>query len=709
MPKKPRTRRGIGPCAALCIAVLLATPLAARDDTTAPNIVLIMADDMGYECVGANGGTSYRTPHLDRLATGGTRFEHCYSQPICTPSRVQIMTGIYNQRNYIRFGLLDPAATTFAHLLKGAGYRTCVAGKWQLRGGVDGPRHFGFDEHCLWQLTVRRSRYPNPTLERNGEIIDYKDGEYGPDLVSDFIASFVRRNRERPFLVYYPMILPHWPFEPTPDSPDWDPKAVGVLKGQGRKRYFADMVAYTDKMVGKIVGLLEELDLERRTLLLFTCDNGTAVGVRSMMGKLTIHGGKGTTRDAGTRVPLIASWPGTVEAGAVRQDLVDFSDFLPTLLDVTGAKAPGTLFLDGQSFLPQLRGERGTPRDWTYCWYSRNGGPSGQEFARNQRFKLYRDGRFFDVGADHLEKTDLAGTGLDEDSVRTRAKLRETLAKFTATRRSYPEPPNKKAGNKKAGNKKAGNKKAGDTKTGDTKTASSRRELSAAQTAERTATAVAALREKGAHVFLRGGRAVEVNLNRSQATDDEMSLVASLPDLTDLSLEETAVGDVSMARLKGLRKLAWLNLYRTRVGDEGLRHLSAIASLELLPLGSTRITDAGLAHVASMTGLLYLGLRDNRVGDDGVRHLTGLTQLRGLHLGETKVTDAGLAHLEKLSRLEKLWLDDTEVSDASVDRLSKLRGLRELHVRRSRLTPAGVERLRAALPSCRVFHEPDDS
>ena len=132
-----------------------------------PNIVLIMAGDMGYECVTANGGESYSTPNLDRLARGGMRFEDCYSQPICTPSRVQLMTGIYNQRNYIRFGLLDSAVTTFGHLAKRAGYATCIGGKWQLENGLKGPNHFGFDEYCLWQVTRRPSRYPNPGLKVN--------------------------------------------------------------------------------------------------------------------------------------------------------------------------------------------------------------------------------------------------------------------------------------------------------------------------------------------------------------------------------------------------------------------------------------------------------------------------------------------------------------------------------------------------------------
>ena len=203
----------------LSIAALLLS-LCSAAWAGKPNIVVIMADDMGYECMSANGWTDYETPHLDRLAARGIRFTHAHSQPICTPSRVQLMTGIYNNRNYLKFGLLDPAATTFGHLLKKAGYATAVAGKWQLEGGMDAPRAFGFDEYCLWQLTRRPSRYPNPGLEVNGEEKDYTDGEYGPDLVSDFLCDFMERKKDGPFFVYYPMILPHWPYEPTPDSPD---------------------------------------------------------------------------------------------------------------------------------------------------------------------------------------------------------------------------------------------------------------------------------------------------------------------------------------------------------------------------------------------------------------------------------------------------------------------------------------------------------
>ena len=351
---------------AFVMATMVVTVLTAFSNSAAadrPNIVLMMADDLGYECMGANGSATYKTPVFDRLSKEGMRFTHCHSQPICTPSRVQIMTGRYNDRNYIRFGLLDPKAKTFAHMLKSAGYATCVVGKWQLAGGFDAPKQFGFDEYCLWQLTRRPSRYANPGLEVNGKEVDYKDGGYGPDIVSDYALDFITRNKDKSFFVYYPMILPHWSFEPTPDSKDWDPKFPG-RGGVGSKsdyKYFADMVTYTDKIIGKIVDHLKKHDLDKNTLVIFTGDNGTYKGITSkMIDGSKVAGGKGKTLDTGTHVPMLAYWPGKIPAGRVCDDLIDFTDILPTLADVSGSTPPAGVELDGRSFAPQLRGS--TPR-----------------------------------------------------------------------------------------------------------------------------------------------------------------------------------------------------------------------------------------------------------------------------------------------------------------------------------------------------------
>ncbi|MCP4611767.1 MAG: sulfatase-like hydrolase/transferase [Planctomycetes bacterium] len=405
---------------------------AAPEVPSRPNIILIMADDLGYECIGGNGGTSYKTPVLDDLAATGVRFEHCYSQPLCTPSRVQIMTGIYNVRNYARFGVLDRGETTVAHVLKKSSYATCIAGKWQLGNEPDAAQHFGFDEACLWQHTVRGNktdghdnRYVNPTIDINGKTATLRKGSFGPDVCSDFLCDFMEKHKAEPFFIYYPMILTHCPFVPTPDSKDWDPSSKGSESYKGNAKYFGDMVTYMDKIVGKLTAKLDTLGLRDNTLIIFTGDNGTDKPVVSELSGRRIAGGKGLMTDAGTRVPLIANWPGTIPKGKVSSDLVDFSDFLPTLCEVAGVTVPSTLNLDGRSFLPQLQGKKGNPREWIYCWYSRAGGPTGKEWARNQRYKLYRTGEFYNVSNDVLEKKPLSN--LSPTTEQVRAILQEAL------------------------------------------------------------------------------------------------------------------------------------------------------------------------------------------------------------------------------------------------------------------------------------------
>lgn len=413
-----------GACAAL--------PAARADQR--PNLILIMADDFGYECVTANGGESYQTPHLDRLAATGMRFEHCYVQPLCTPTRAQLMTGQYNVRNYIRFGLLDPEATTFAHLLKRAGYATGIAGKWQLGHEKHLPRHFGFDEAFLWQHTRRPPRYANPGLEHNGEELNFRNGEYGPKLVNDFALDFVTRHQDEPFFLYYPMILTHAPYQPTPDSPDWDPRAEGEQVNQDLK-HFAEMTAYMDKMVGRLVAKLDELDLSGKTLVLFLGDNGTGRTVTSQFKGKPYPGGKGTGTARGMHVPLIANWPGRVPAGRVNRSLIASTDFLPTLCEAAGAAIPPSLPMDGVSFLPQLLGEAGAPREVLYCWYARNGGPKADiEFAMTTEWKLYRDGTCYDLRADPFESKPVAVESLPPEDAATVQRLRQELNRYADAR-----------------------------------------------------------------------------------------------------------------------------------------------------------------------------------------------------------------------------------------------------------------------------------
>lgn len=429
-----------------CLVALLLGP--AVSSAAKPNVILIMADDMGYECLSCNGSATYETPNLDRLARGGIRFEHCYSQPLCTPSRVKIMTGKYNFRNYEEFGYLNPRERTFGHMMQDAGYRTCIAGKWQLNGiyhdlpnsqDTRRPLQAGFDESCLWQVTRQRSegeRFADPLIERNGEAAERLEDKYGPQVFSDFVCDFIERNKDEPFFVWYPMALTHDPFVPTPDSPEWE----SGDRYQKDNRFFIDMVAYADKVVGQIDAKLGELGLRENTILMFTGDNGTRSGITAkMIDGSVVKGGKGSTPDAGTHVPFVASWPGHTPSGFVSTDLIDFSDFFATLADVAGAKEepPG----DGRSFFPRLQGKAGNPREFMFCHYDpRWMGASKRKdrFARNQTYKLYLDGRMYNVPADVLEQRTIEPETLDARGAR---KLLEDVLTSMPPWNPQPERP----------------------------------------------------------------------------------------------------------------------------------------------------------------------------------------------------------------------------------------------------------------------------
>jgi len=442
---------------------VIAADADAPTKETRPNIVLIMADDLGYECITANGGTSYKTPILDEMARTGIRFNHCYAQPICTPSRVKLMTGIYNVRNYEKFGNLPTSQKTFANVFQNAGYKTCIVGKWQLGKAPHLPKHFGFDEHCLWHFSRRAERFPNPGLDVNGKAIDYSNGEYGPDVVSDYACDFIERNKSEPFLLYYPMILTHCPFCPTPDSADWDPTSKGSPTYKGDPKYFGDMVNYMDKTIGKVLAKLDEVGVRENTLVMFIGDNGTDAPIVSNMGDQEIVGSKGQTIDWGTHVPFIASWPKTIQP-SVNDDLITFTDFFSTMCEAASLDIPTEATRDGVSFLPQLKGENTKPRDWIYCFYARDGGTSGKEFIRNQRYKLYRSGEFFNVVNDVREEKPLSLESLDTAQKKVHAKFSTAFeSQFKNARPAAVAKIGEELNRKKqeAKKKKANKKKAG--------------------------------------------------------------------------------------------------------------------------------------------------------------------------------------------------------------------------------------------------------
>ncbi|TKG97469.1 arylsulfatase A [Puteibacter caeruleilacunae] len=415
---------------------MLLSGMAMAANNNKPNVILIMADDMGYECLSCNGSLSYNTPNLDKLAKTGVRFTKCISQPLCTPSRVKIMTGRYNYRNYSDFGYLDVNENTFGNVMKKAGYKTAVAGKWQLNGintkregykDTSRPNHFGFDEYCLWQLTHPKSegeRYADPLIEKNGKVLTGLKEQYGPDIFSNFVTDFIQRNKDDQFFIYYPMVLVHDPFVATPDSKEW---GIEKERFKNNTKYFKDMVEYTDKVIGRIVAALEEAGIRENTLIMFTGDNGTHPTITTQTVNGAYKGGKGTTPDAGNHVPFVANWPAQRQKGIEYDQLIEFSDFLPTVAEVGGASIPDNI--DGKSFMNVLTGKKHNDRETVLVHYDpMKKMPKYRKigrFVRTLEYKLYHDGRFYNVVKDKLEQHPLADGDLTKKEKKIKAELQK--------------------------------------------------------------------------------------------------------------------------------------------------------------------------------------------------------------------------------------------------------------------------------------------
>lgn len=381
------------PTAAL-LTTLLLTPLAALHAADAPqpagkpNIIFILADDYGIPGVGCYGG-ALKTPNLDKLAAGGTRFEYCFAAPLCAPSRALCMFGRYAFRTGVLDNNCGAAATPqkevcIAKTMKTAGYATAVAGKWRQLGYFttreDGAR-WGWDEFLIWGVGSgdKGNRYWDPTYNRNGQPLSGAKGRFGPDVLHEFVVDFIRRHRDEPFFIYYPTTLIHGKLMRTPDS-----------RSSGANLY-ADNIAYMDKLVGKLAAELDQLKLREKTLIVFTGDNGSVGQGTGTINGRHVDGHKGQLNEGGSRVPLIANWPRTTPAGVVSKDLVDFSDFYATFADLGGAKLPEGVKIDGRSFAQQLRGEKGAPREWIYVQLG------SKWYVRDQGFKLTQSGALLDM------------------------------------------------------------------------------------------------------------------------------------------------------------------------------------------------------------------------------------------------------------------------------------------------------------------------
>jgi arylsulfatase A len=411
--------------------IALAFASASVQGAGQPNILLILADDVGREVLGCYGGTSYATPNIDRLASDGIRFEHFYVMAVCHPTRTTLLTGQYPFRlGHPAWGSFPRAAEkrTLPALLKQAGYATAIAGKWQLallKDDLEQPRRMGFDEYCLYGWH-EGPWYYQPHIWQNGKLRDDVRDRYGPDVICDYIIDFIARNKDRPFFAFYSMSLCH--------AETNDLKKPAPVGPNGRYDSYAEMAVKMDDRVGRVVEALDRFGVRENTLVIYLTDNGTAAEnlidaengeyiyekVVSKLGTRDIPGGKGTLTDWGTRVPLIVNWRNAIRSGQVNSDLADVSDILPSLIDVAGANLPGDVRLDGHSLTAQICGNSPV-RGWVFAEHK------GKSFVRNQRWKLYNDRRFYDMEVDPEERQPLPRDALPLTASVARAELQRVF------------------------------------------------------------------------------------------------------------------------------------------------------------------------------------------------------------------------------------------------------------------------------------------
>lgn len=456
---------------------------SARPANVKPNIIFIMLDDMSAQAFNAYGGdNNFKTPVIDRLADEGLVFEHCHSMPMCDPSRSVLTTGKY----LFRFGGISKDTPLFSDVLKSAGYHTGISGKWMLRGAPINPPAYGFDEALVvvngyryWDTCIAvwnsgglyqelnqpegaeiRNEWEVPIGTGAGEAT-MMEGGYGPEIVCNFAVDFIQRNADKPFALYYPLKLPHDPQTPTPYSKniteadkhiEHDYKKMKTIQHviERNAEFLSDNMNYVDRLVGRVEQALKDAGIEENTILFFTTDNGLNDSYRVVEGVRRIPGAKGMTLDGGTRVPMIVSWPGTIEPGSRSPDMIHFVDVLPTMAQAAGAELPEDEIFDGVSFFPQIIGEKGTPREWVYFHEGNHEFPTSQALAgvvsygktqkdfrpmlfrwvRGERFKLYNDGRLHDLEYDYAERHPIAPGAGSAEAEAARAELQVVMDRY---------------------------------------------------------------------------------------------------------------------------------------------------------------------------------------------------------------------------------------------------------------------------------------
>jgi arylsulfatase A-like enzyme len=448
---------------AIWLALLTSTALTlgtlAKEAPPAPNIILILADDVSPEMYGCYGNPDARTPNLDRMAREGVMFRTAWAAALCAPARAQIMTGCYATRTGFwsnGFAIPQPDGsndlfkhrTSFARLMQEAGYATAVAGKWHV-GGAEHPDEevVGFDEYCLWEGTKELealpgkprhkgawedertpSRYWHPCIVMNHELLPTQPDDYGPTLFTDFLCDFMERSVEagQPFLAYYPMVAPHGTRKGSPTSPLYG--EVGSLDGDksDNPKRFRALNDYIDVLVGRLETKARDLGVMDNTVILFTSDNGTAVIAKS----------RGTER--GCRVPFIVYGAGIKKRGPT-DELCDLTDILPTLVDFAGGTLPPEVEVDGRSLKPFLTGASDHHRDHIFACI----GTTRLVRSRTHLLEVVNpvlgvpEGRFYHCGRNHdghgYERVDV-----DAEHAEVRAEFERILESRPGLTENHP-------------------------------------------------------------------------------------------------------------------------------------------------------------------------------------------------------------------------------------------------------------------------------
>ncbi|WFB34486.1 sulfatase-like hydrolase/transferase [Kiritimatiellota bacterium B12222] len=382
-------------------------------ENTPPNILIIFVDDLGYEAVGAHGGLSYATPEIDTMASEGLTFTRAYTSPVCTPSRVSLHTGLYTSDHgwtdvlNVHLGTSDKvdftSLHTFAQLARDAGYATSVTGKWQLATYLYHPNHLieaGFDSWCFWQIwdgEAKTERYWNPSLNRDGNVLEDLEDAFGPDVLKEYVIEKMTeaRDEEKPFLIVHNEMLPHTPIVSTPDD-----------IAAGRPMSLENMIAYMDKLTGELLEEIESLGIRENTYVFFIGDNGTDTHATRQTIEGTVTDGKRDLTDGGTHVPFIVWGPASIPQGERAHDLVDITDMFPTICALAGIPIPEDIPYRGRSIVPQMAGRRGAPRAWVHQ------GIGNKQSIFDGKWRLRSDGLLHDARALPIE-TQVTSTSAD--------------------------------------------------------------------------------------------------------------------------------------------------------------------------------------------------------------------------------------------------------------------------------------------------------